>query len=239
MNELEKTAVSVLIWETFKSFRSNNFEPIVGDFSWNTPLNVIKFVQRFYQRCSIVFLEIKPKAEFLADCLKIFWRAWVFIKMGRTQSLHFWPVSPWRWPKSKKMYIHLERLQSLGYLSMLKSSFYLLSPFREECDYFLCYLGYFWQKAGRDHKLKNQNQNVTYPILLIRFQTKKLVYRFLIALFHFETHFVQCFTFFRIFWTVGEFVTSRNQEISLIKIRKISVHRTRFKGTFLLYPVKI
>ena len=118
------------------------------------------------------------------------------------------------------MYIHLERLQSLGYLSMLKSSFYLLSPFREECDYFLCYLGYFWQKAGRDHKLKNQNQNVTYPILLIRFQTKKLVYRFLIALFHFETHFVQCFTFFRIFWTVGEFVPSRNQEISLIKIEK-------------------
>ena len=30
--------------------------------------------------------------------------------------------------------------------------FYLISPFQEKYDYFLQYLGYFYQETGRGHK---------------------------------------------------------------------------------------
>ena len=37
----------VLMLETFKSWRSNHFEPILGGFSWDTPRDVVQFVQKF------------------------------------------------------------------------------------------------------------------------------------------------------------------------------------------------
>ena len=57
-----------------------------------------------------------------------------------------------------------EKLQSLGYPNMSKSRLCLFSSFQEKYEYFLHYLGYFWQETGRGHKSKGQNQNLTYAI---------------------------------------------------------------------------
>ena len=68
-----------------------------------------------------------------------------------------------RWPKSigkttKKIRSNPEKLQSLSYLNISKSRFYLLSLLTEKYDYFLHYLGNFWQGTGR------KNQSVTIRI---------------------------------------------------------------------------
>ena len=56
--------------------------------------------------------------------------------------VQLWPLfSSLRWSKSKKISSIAEKRQSLSYPNMSKWSLYLLSPFREECDYFLQYLG--------------------------------------------------------------------------------------------------
>ena len=46
-----------------------------------------------------------------------------------------------------------------------KTSAIELSKFQEKYNYFLHYLGYFWQETGWSHKPECQNQNLTYPIL--------------------------------------------------------------------------
>ena len=56
--------------------------------------------------------------------------------------VQLWPLfSSLRWSKSKKISSIAEKRQSLSYPNMSKWSLYLLSSFREECDYFLQYLG--------------------------------------------------------------------------------------------------
>ena len=66
------------------------------------------------------------------------------------------------WKKTCTYY--WEKLQPLVYPNISKSSFYLLSHFREKYDRFLNYLGYFWQETGRGH-----NQNLIYPASPKRF----------------------------------------------------------------------
>ena len=87
-----------------------------------------------------------------------------------TLLFQLWPLfSSWRWPKSKKITGSEEKLQPLSYPNMSKWSLYLISLFREKYDYFLQYLGYFYQETGRGHKSKEYNQNLTNTILSTRF----------------------------------------------------------------------
>ena len=74
---------------------------------------------------------------------------WVFLR--RNQSLHFWcnlnnPLPPEDDLNRIKQLLLQKKLQPLGYPILSKSRLYLLSHFREKYDYFLHYLGYFWQQ---------------------------------------------------------------------------------------------
>ena len=84
------------------------------------------------------------------------------------------PVSSWRWPKSKTISCSEEkRRQPLGHSNMSKSRLYISSPlFGKNTNYFLHYLGYFWQETGRVIIQRvffwtgqnGQNQSLTQPI---------------------------------------------------------------------------
>ena len=97
--------------------------------------------------------------------LRNLWGIQIFKETENTQSLHFfvrlWPsVSPWRWPKLKKINISMEKLKPSGYPNIAKLRSYLwltkyrkinaltLSPFQEKYDYLLLYFGNFLQKRG-------------------------------------------------------------------------------------------
>ena len=78
----------------------------------------------------------------------------------KTDGLKVGPFSPTMTPlffltmvKTKKN-SSAEKLQPLSYPNMSKWSLYLISLFREKYDYFLQYLGYFYQKTGRGHTSK-------------------------------------------------------------------------------------
>ena len=91
-----------------------------------------------------------------------FHRKWTDPKFALLVQLWL-PVSPWWWPKSKKVRSGAGILQTLGYPNMPKLRLYLPSLFGGKYDYFMHYLDYFWKEAGRGDKSESQNQTLTYP----------------------------------------------------------------------------
>ena len=74
-----------------------------------------------------------------------------FMEKGRTTlALLFLPG----WPKSKEISSSAETLQPLSHPNMLKWNLCLPSSFRQKYDYFLQYLGYFYQKTRRGSQVK-------------------------------------------------------------------------------------
>ena len=79
------------------------------------------------------------------------------------------PFSPWRWPKSKKLNI-CRRKFSHRALQILQNQSPISSQlFRKNMISFCSILIIFYQKERRGHKLKAQNQNLTYTVLSTRF----------------------------------------------------------------------
>ena len=98
-----------------------------------------------------------------------------------TFGLHVWssfdPFSPLKMTEIKKTKYFQDKIQPSGCPNIAKSKPYLLSILQEKYDYFLLYFGYFLPKKGSGHKLKDRNQNMTYPILPTRFLKMLLLFR--------------------------------------------------------------
>ena len=87
--------------ETFKSRWSNHFESILDGFSWNTPPNVVQFVQQLYIWSNIA--EILTRSSTLTN-KNIVWKMFEetsFYEKGSEPKLaflvqHWPPISNWR-----------------------------------------------------------------------------------------------------------------------------------------------
>ena len=149
-------------------------------------LKISKFYVTIYHRQNAPFSEVlglcSPKIQSnFAEILnkgstienknivwKLFWRILVFMEKGRGPTLNqLWlPVSPWKWPKSRKISNDAEKLQPLGYPNMLKSSLYLLFLFGKNTFTFCNIWANF---AGKQDRVTSQRvrikiwQNLFHP----------------------------------------------------------------------------
>ena len=95
------------------------------------------------------------------------------------------PFSPWRWPKSKKLNI-CRRKFSHRALQILQNQSPISSQlFRKNTISFCSILVIFYQKQRRGHKLKAQNQNLSYTVLSTRFLIMFLSKNFVPSTFQF------------------------------------------------------
>ena len=132
----------------------------LGRFWALTLTNMVQFYHNFHYRYNFHY-------SALANKKKVFWRNWVFMQKGRTQSLHFWsnfnsPFPPEDGSNRKNKH-SLIKTSAIGLSNYFKIKDLSPLPFTGKIWFIFALFGHFWQETGWGHKSKGPKLALDIP----------------------------------------------------------------------------